>query len=221
MRIAFICQYYPPEIGAPAARVSEMSSAWAAQGHDVTVITGIPNHPTGRIPEDYQGVVFRKEQVDGVTIWRNWLFATPNEGLVKKTLSHLSFMISAAVLSTPRLRGYDVIIVSSPTFFSVMTAWFMSRLRRVPFVFEVRDLWPGIFIELGVLKNKTLIRVLEAAEMFLYRASSMVVVVTKSFAQHLRDRGLDPRKIATTPMVLTVTSSGRCRPTTTFADPTG
>jgi glycosyltransferase involved in cell wall biosynthesis len=197
MRIAYLCQYFPPEIGAPSARVNELSLAWAEFGHEVTVITGVPNHPTGRVPPKYRGTVFRRERLDGVEVWRNWLYATPNEGLVKKTLSHVSFMLSSAVLSTPRLRGFDVIIVSSPTFFSVLSAWFMSRLHRVPFVFEVRDLWPGIFIELGVLKNRLLIRLLESVEMFLYRAAARVVVVTESFADNLRSRGVPAGKLAT------------------------
>lgn len=197
MKIAYLCQYFPPEIGAPAARVSEMSAAWVAQGHEVTVITGLPNHPTGRIPDRYRGVRFCEEQLGGVRVWRNWLYATPNEGFLKKTLSHLSFMVSAAVLSTHRLRDADVIVVSSPTFFSVITAWFMSRVRRVPYVFEVRDLWPGIFVELGVLKNRWLIAVLEAVEMFLYRGAARVVVVTDAFADNLRRRGVPAAKLAT------------------------
>lgn len=197
MKIAYLCQYFPPEIGAPAARVSEMSAAWVAQGHDVTVITGMPNHPTGRIPDRYRGVRFCEEQLGGVRVWRNWLYATPNEGFIKKTLSHLSFMVSAAVLTTPKLRGFDVIVVSSPTFFSVLTAWFMSRVRRVPYVFEVRDLWPGIFVELGVLKNRWIIGALEAVEMFLYRGASRVVVVTEAFAENLRARGVPAAKLAT------------------------
>jgi glycosyltransferase involved in cell wall biosynthesis len=197
MRIVYLCQYFTPEIGAPSARVSELSQAWAEMGHDVTVVTGLPNHPTGRIPAEYQGTVFRRERLGNVTVLRNWLYATPNEGFLKKTLSHVSFMMSSAVLSTFRLRRPDVIVVSSPTFFSVLSAWFMSRVRRVPFVFEVRDLWPGIFIELGVLKNRAIIRVLEAVEMFLYRAAARVVVVTDSFAETLVARGVPAAKVVT------------------------
>ena len=196
MRIAYLCQYFPPEIGAPAARVSELSAAWSAMGHDVTVITGLPNHPTGVVPPEYRWTVFRKERRDGYSVWRNWLYATPNEGFIKKTLSHLSFMISSGVSSTIRLRRCDVLVVSSPTFFSALSAWFISRIRRIPFVFEVRDLWPGIFIELGVLKNRTIIAVLEAVEMFLYRSASRIVVVTEPFKEHLRQRGVPPEKIA-------------------------
>jgi glycosyltransferase involved in cell wall biosynthesis len=197
VRIAFLCQYFVPEIGAPSARVSELCREWVKQGHEVTVVTGLPNHPTGVVPPEYRGVIFRRETLDGITVFRNWLYATPNEGFVRKTLSHISFMCSSMVLTTPRLRGCDVIVVSSPAFFAVGSAWFMSKVRRVPYVFEVRDLWPGIFVELGVLKNRTVIRALEAVEMFLYRQAARVVVVTHGFAEVLRRRGLPDGHVAT------------------------
>ena len=196
MRIAYFSQYFVPESAAPAARVSELAQTWAEAGHRVTVITGIPNHPTGVVPEAYRGVVFRREQIAGVDVWRNWLYATPNEGFVKKTLSHLSFMLSTLVLSVPRLRGHDILIVSSPSFFVVMTVCVAHWIWRVPYVFEVRDLWPGVFVELGVLKNRLLIRVLEGLEMFLYRRAAMVVVVTESFRDILVRRGLPPESVA-------------------------
>lgn len=197
MKIAFICQYYVPEIGAPSARISELCREWVGQGHEVTVVTGFPNHPTGIIPPEYRGAVFRRESIDGITVLRNWLYATPNEGFVRKTLSHLSFMVSSLILSTPRLRGQDVIVVSSPAFFAVISAWIISRIWRVPFLFEVRDLWPGVFIELGVLKSRLLIRVLEGIEMGLYRAAARVVVVTHAFRKILIDRGLPPASVVT------------------------
>jgi glycosyltransferase involved in cell wall biosynthesis len=109
-------------------------------------------------------------------------------------MSHLTFMCSAAVFSTPRLSGHDVIVVSSPAFFAVLTAWFMSKVWRIPFVFEVRDLWPGIFIELGILKNRAIIGILEAVEMFLYRQAAHVVVVTEAFRDILIRRGVPAEK---------------------------
>ena len=190
MKIAFLCQYFVPEIGAPSARVSELCHEWARNGHDVTVVTALPNHPTGIVAPEYRGTIFRRETLDGLTVFRNWLYATPNQGFFRRTLSHISFMLSTMVLTTGRLRGYDVIVVSSPAFFAVIAAWFMSRIWRVPYVFEVRDLWPGIFIELGVLRNRAIIRLLESVEMFLYRQAAKVVVVTHSFRDILIRRGL-------------------------------
>ncbi len=192
MRIALLCQYFPPELGAPSARVSELARAWTTSGHEVTVVTGMPNHPTGILPPAYRGIRFVEEAFHGVRVLRNWVYATPNEGFVKRTLNHLSFMVSSLWYSTRRLRGSDVIVVSSPTFFVVISAWLMSRVLGVPYVFEVRDLWPGIFVELGILKNRHIIRVLEAVEMFLYRHAARVVVVTHSFKEILVRRGLPP-----------------------------
>lgn len=190
MRIAVICQYFPPELGAPSARVSELARAWSDAGHEVTVVTGMPNHPTGVLPPAYRGVAFAEESFHGVRVLRNWVYATPNEGFAKRTANHLSFMLSSLWYSLRRLRGHDVLVVSSPTFFVVISAWVMSRVLRVPYVFEVRDLWPGIFVELGILKNRWVIGVLEGLEMFLYRRAARVVVVTDSFKDILVARGL-------------------------------
>lgn len=195
MHIAYFCQYFVPEIAAPAARVSELARAWADAGHHVTVVTGLPNHPTGRVPIEYQNIVFHREKMGLVHVWRNWLYATPNDGFFKKTLSHLSFMCSTLFLSVPRLRNTDIFIVSSPTFFVVVTVCLAHWLWRKPYVFEVRDLWPGVFVDLGVVRNRTLIRGLEALEMFLYRRAAVVVVVTRAFRENLIRRGLAPEHV--------------------------
>lgn len=195
MKINLICQYCPPEIGAPQARLSEMAKEWVHAGHSVTYLTGFPNHPTGIIPKEYRGKIFKVESQDGVKIWRHWLYATPNEGFLKKIFAHITFAASIILLSLFRGPKPDVIIVSSPNFFSVISAYIMSRVRRVPYIFEVRDLWPGIFIDLGVLKNKTLIKLLEKIELFLYKKASLVVPVTNRFADNIVNRGISPEKV--------------------------
>jgi len=185
MRIVVICHYFYPEIGAPSARLFEMSKRWVSQGHEVSVVTCFPNHPTGIIPEEYQGKKYMLETIEGIQIYRNYVYATPNEGFIKKTLGHLSFVISSIILSLFRIQRPDVIIVSSPTLFSVISGYVFSLIRRAPFVFEVRDLWPDAIIKLGILTNKPIIRCLEWMEMFLYRRSKKVVVVTEAFKKHI------------------------------------
>ena len=197
MRIVYLCQYFVPEAGAPAARLRDMARSWVQRGHSVTVVTGMPNHPTGVVQAPYVGRLIARESLDGVTVLRNWLYATPNEGLVRKTLSHLSFMVSALVLGNARLGTADVIIASSPSFFAVISAWVMSRMRKIPFVFEVRDLWPAVFVDLGVLTNPFVIQALESVEMFLYRRAALVVTVTEGFRTRLIARGLSPQKVVT------------------------
>ena len=197
MNIIYLCQYFVPEPAAPAARVAELSRAWVKAGHKVTVLTGMPNHPTGIVPEKYRGRLLVRECLDGVTVLRNWLYATPNYGFAKKMLNHLSFMVSVVMLGLPRLGHADVLIVSSPAFLSVFSAFFISRLRRIPFVFEVRDLWPAVFADLGVITNPLLIKFLEFLEMFLYRRAARIVTVTQSFRDMLIGRGLQAQKVVT------------------------
>lgn len=195
MNIVIVCHYFYPEIGAPQARIFETAKVWVNLGHHVTVVTCFPNHPTGVIPEKYKGKFFSEEEVEGIKVLRNYVYATPNEGFFRKTLGHLSFMLSSVLFSLPRIKKTDVIIVSSPTYFSVFSAYFMSWFKRVPFVFEVRDLWPEAIVELGVLRNKAIIKILEFFEMCFYRKASKVVVVTNSFKSKLISRGVPSDKI--------------------------
>jgi glycosyltransferase involved in cell wall biosynthesis len=197
MRVLLVTHYYPPEIGAPQARLSGLARHWASSGLDVTVLTGMPNHPTGVVPPEYRRAAVRREERDGVHLLRNWLYATPNEGFVKKTLGHLSFMVSSVLLGAPRTGPVDVVVVSSPTFFSIASAWLIARLRRARLVVEVRDLWPAIFVELGVLTNRRVIWVLERLERAAYRAADAVVVVSEGFREHLVHRGVPPEKVTT------------------------
>ncbi|MFD0673661.1 glycosyltransferase family 4 protein [Cohnella sp. GCM10027633] len=195
MKIVVICHYFYPEIGAPSARLFEMAKRWVDQGHEVQVVTCFPNHPTGIIPENYRGNRYMAEVVEGIKIHRNYVYATPNEGFFKKTLGHVSFMISSICLSLFRISKPDVIIVSSPTLFSVISGYIFSLFKRKPYIFEVRDLWPDAIIKLGVLKNKMIIKTLTVMEMFLYKRSKKVVVVTNSFKEDLVSRGVPPGKV--------------------------
>ena len=195
MRILVVTHYFPPEAGAPQARLSEMARIWAADGDDVTVLTGIPNHPTGVVPPEYRGTMRRVERRDGYRIVRTWLYATPNEGLVRKTAGHLSFMVSGLLLGARPSGPADVVVVSSPTFFSIGTAWALARLKRARLVVEVRDLWPAIFVELGVLTNRRVIALLERLELAAYQAADLVVTVTEGFRDDIVRRGIPASKV--------------------------
>ena len=200
-RILVLTHYFPPEIGAPQARLSEMANHWAEQGHRVTILTCFPNHPTGRVPEKYKKLYRRKrlyqETMGALAVNRCWAYATPNEGFVKKLVGHLSFMFTAVIQGHKVAQQQDIILVSSPSFFSVISAFILSRIYSVPYIFEVRDLWPAIFVELGVLKNRYIISLLEKIEMYLYRKSASVVTVTDKFSEMIIERGIDKEKVFT------------------------
>lgn len=195
MNILLLTHYFWPEVGAPQARLAEMPAYWASQGHDVTILTGFPNHPTGVIPPEYRGKAFMEERRDGYRIRRHWLYATPNKGFIKRTMGHCSLAATVALRNMVRHPKPDIIVASSPTFFILHAAWFLSKVHRVPWIAEIRDLWPGIFVDLGVLTNKRIISFLEAQEMFFYRSADRVVTVTQGFKDDISGRGIDPARI--------------------------
>ena len=197
MRTLIVTQYFPPEIGAPQARLSELARFWAEAGDEVTVLTGMPNHPTGIVPPEYRGKLRSDERTDGYRVVRTWLYATPNEGIVKKTIGHLSFMVTGVLFGLRRTGAADVVVVSSPTFFSIFSAWLLARAKRARLVVEIRDLWPAIFVELGVLTNRRVIWLLERLELWAYRTADAVVVVSEGFKDDLVRRGIPADKVHT------------------------
>lgn len=197
MRILLVTHYFPPETGAPQARLSALAAAWAGDGDGVTVLTGMPNHPSGVLPPEYRRAIRRRETRDGYRVLRTWLYATPNEGIARKTLGHLSFMISSILLGWRGTGPADVVVVSSPTFFSIGAAWLLARGKHARLVVEIRDLWPAIFVDLGVLTNRWVISILERLELAAYAAAEAVVVVSDGFRANLIGRGVPPGKIHT------------------------
>jgi glycosyltransferase involved in cell wall biosynthesis len=197
MNIGFYSHYFTPEIGAPSARIYDLSQQWLAIGHPVQVVTCFPNHPMGKLYEGYQPGFYMHENLDGISVHRHWSYITPNKGLIKKTLGHISYLLSALIFRNRYLEDLDITIGTSPTFFAPMAAAWTAFQRKIPFIMEVRDLWPAIFVELGVLRNPSLIRWLERWELALYRQATRVVTVTEAFRHNLIERGVPASKVVT------------------------
>jgi len=186
LRIVFISQYFPPEVAAPAVRVHETCREWVRMGHDVTVLCGFPHHPTGIVPERYKRLIVKREKLDGIKVIRTWLYAAPNRGFLKRSFSYLSFMISAIITGSILVRRPDVIIATSPQLLVGVSGYVLSKLRRCPFVFEVRDLWPDALTAVGVRIPRLLYGILKSLEHFLYKKAKLIVVVTDSFRKILK-----------------------------------
>lgn len=187
-------------MGAPAARASELARHWAAAGHEVTVLTGFPNHPTGRIPAEWHSRFRRlrfRHEVDGVRVVRTWLWPLPNRKAIERILNYSSFCVSAAITGLSVDRP-DVVIGTSPQLLVGLSAWWIAWRKRVPFVFEVRDLWPESLVAVGMGDSNSLLhRVLGRIAEFLYRRSDHIVVVTPAFKEHLvRHWNVRPEKIS-------------------------
>jgi glycosyltransferase involved in cell wall biosynthesis len=188
MKILYVSQYFPPEMGAPAARVSELSRHWVEMGHQVTVLTGFPNHPTGIVPVEYRPRLWRltvREQYSGVDVVRTWLWPLPNRRGHERIRNYASFCFSAGMRGL-LLERPDVVIATSPQLLVPLAGWWLSRAMRVPFVFEVRDLWPESLEAVGVSgRTSTMYRSLRRLAGFLYRNCERIVVVTPAFKQQL------------------------------------
>ena len=175
-------------MGAPAARAAELSRHWARMGHEVNVLTGFPNHPTGVVPEAWRSRFHQlryTETVDGVSVVRTWLWPLPNRKAHERIRNYASFCLSASV-SGLALQKPDVIIATSPQLLCALSGWWLAFWKRVPFVFEVRDLWPESLAAVGAGGEGSLLhRTLSAIAGFLYRRADRVVVVTPAFKDHL------------------------------------
>jgi colanic acid biosynthesis glycosyl transferase WcaI len=200
VNILYVSQYFPPEMGAPSARASELAAHWAQAGHRVSVLTGFPNHPTGLVPDEWRPRLRRlvyNEKVGQVDLFRTWLWPLPNRKTHERIRNYVSFCFSAALrgLALPRP---DVVIGSSPQLLVALAAWWIAFVRQIPFVFEVRDLWPESLTAVGVGGEHSLLHhTLAAIAKFLYERADRIVVVTPAFKDHLVQRWRVPsEKIA-------------------------
>lgn len=189
MRILYVSQYFPPEMGAPAARVSELARAWVQAGHEVQVLTGFPNHPTGVVPPAYRGDLWRRERPEGpegVEVLRVPIHAAPNRGFVRRALNYGSFALSSALVGPLLARRPDVLIATTPQILTAVSGAWLASLLRVPFVLEVRDLWPQSIVAVGALRAGSLpVKLLEALETALYRRADRIVAVSEAFVDEI------------------------------------
>jgi len=198
MRILFVSHYFYPEGNAPATRVHQMTRRWAAAGHSVTVITAVPNVPTGVVYEGYRNRWRQEETIDGVHVLRVWTFLAANAGTVLRIVSFLSFLMTAAWAGLRTTRP-DVVIATSPQFFCGWAGRVIAGLRRLPFVLEIRDIWPESIVAVGAMKKSTLIRFLEWLERRLYRNADHIVTVGQGYRDRLVERGVPERKVVVVP----------------------
>ena len=194
MHILFLTDNFPPEVNAPASRTFEHCREWVKAGHRVTVVTCAPNFPKGKVFDGYRNKLWQTETVEGIRVVRVWSYITANEGFVRRVLDYQSYMLSAIVASL-FVRKVDLIIGTSPQFFTACAAYVVSRYKFRPYIFELRDLWPESIKAVGAMKNERAIAFLEWLELFLYRKSAKVVSVTRSFKDILIRRGIDGAKI--------------------------
>ncbi len=193
MKILFLTDNFPPEVNAPASRTYDHAQEWRKAGHDVTVITCAPNFPKGRVYDGYRNRLYQTEWMDGIKVVRVWSYIAANKGFLKRVLDYISYSITAFFAGL--LQSADVIIATSPQFFTALSGRTLAFWKRRPWIMEVRDLWPESIKTVGAMKDNAIIRYFEWQEMRCYRSAKKIVVVTDSFKRTLAARGVPEDKI--------------------------
>jgi glycosyltransferase involved in cell wall biosynthesis len=194
VHVLFLTDNFPPEVNAPASRTFEHCREWVKHGHKVTVITCAPNFPKGKVFDGYRNRLWQRETIEGIEVVRVWSYITANEGFLRRILDYQSYMVSATIASL-FVRKVDVVVGTSPQFFTACAAYVAGLLKFRPYIFELRDLWPETIKAVGAMKSSFAIDMLEKLELFLYRRAAKVISVTKSFKANLIRRGIDGSKI--------------------------
>jgi hypothetical protein len=197
MNILFLTDNFPPEVNAPATRGYEHCQEWLKKGANITVITCAPNFPQGKVYPGYKNKLFSKEDMDGITVIRVWSYISANKGFLKRTLDYISFALTGFIAGL--FQKADLVLTTSPQFFTNFAGYGLSLLRRKPWVFELRDLWPESIRTVGAMEESKVLDFLEKVELFFYRKANRVVVVTPAFKRNLVNRGTDPGKIDVIP----------------------
>jgi len=188
MNLAILSQYYPPEVGAPQVRLSELASHFVRRGHNVTVLTAMPNYPTGKIHAGYGGV-FRRDQKDGVNVIRTFAFPTQSANFIPRLTNYFSFVLSSSAVGTAVLQQPDYLIVESPPLFLGLAGFWLSRWKRTRLIFNVSDLWPDGAVRLGKIRSDSwAFRVSAALEAFCYRHAWLVTGQSKSIIADINQR---------------------------------
>ncbi len=194
MHILFLTDNFPPEVNAPASRTFEHCREWVMRGHNVTVITCAPNFPKGKVYDGYKNKLWQVETLNGIKVIRVWTYITANEGFVRRILDYMSFMLSATFAAL-FVKKPALVIGTSPQFFTACAAYMVSRLKRIPFIFELRDIWPESVKAVGAIGDSFVLHFFEKIEIFLYHRAARIVSVTNSFKQTLVERGIPGDKI--------------------------
>lgn len=184
MRILFFTHYFPPEGNAPASRVYEMCKRWVKDGHDVNVITCVPNVPNGVVYNGYKNRLVQNEFIDGIRTIRVWTFIAANKGTFKRIINYLSYMLSATLVGM-FIKKLDIIIATSPQLFCGWAGIIVSKIRRCPVIVEIRDIWPDAIRVHGVLTNRYINASLEFMARKMYDLSTHIVVVGDGYKQVL------------------------------------
>lgn len=199
MRILFLTQYYWPEVGAASQRLTYFARYLVQRGHKVTVLCSVPNYPEGKTYSGYRTKFVQTQQDEGVTLFRCWTYIDRSQNTFRRVLHYFSFTITSFLVALFQRRA-DIIFVSSPPLFLGMSVAVLGRIKRIPFVFDIRDVWPESAVAVGMMREDSwLTKIAGKMERLIYRASDHITVTCEGIARDFQRKGVARQKISFLP----------------------
>lgn len=199
MHILIMGQHYAPEEVSGAMLARELAEGLLARGHRVTFMTGAPSYPLGRVFDGYRNALLSRETLNNVHVIRIWSYISPSKSFWSRILNYGTFSLMALLGGLVAGR-VDVVMSASPPLPLGLSAWLVSRIRRVPWLLRVEDLYPETAVNAGVLRNQAVIRLFEWMEKFIYRKATHISLISESFRQKLIAKGIAPLKLSVLPV---------------------
>jgi len=188
MKIIILTQYFPPEIGAPQNRLYELAVRLAEDGIDVQIFTAMPNYPQMEIAAEYKGKWYVYETKNNLKIHRSFIYVSKSKSIFLRLLNYFSFVFSSLILGTLKLKKADILICESPPLFLGISGWILSKFKHAKFIFNVSDLWPESAEKLGLVTNKTFLKMATILEEFCYRKSTIITGQTQGICKDIKQR---------------------------------
>ncbi len=191
--VLILTQYYPPETGAPQNRLSSLAKYLKKLGMDVTVLTAMPNYPKMEVYDGYKKKWRIKEERDGITVHRSWIYTKKSKSIIWRLANYFSFVFSSLVVGIFNVKKHDIIICESPPLFLGITALMLKVISGSKLVFNVSDLWPESAEKLGIITNKRLLGMSQWLEEYIYKKSSLISGQTQGIVNNIRARFPDKK----------------------------
>jgi len=188
VKLLILTQYFPPEMGAPQARLFELATRLRDKGHTVTVLTALPNYPTGRIFDDYRRKIHVKENFDGIDVIRTWIYPSKSSRTLPRLLSYMSFVLSSVLLGIWGLGRQDVVLFESPPLFLVPSGLIIGRATGAKIIMNVSDIWPDIIVRMGHTTSGPFLKAMFWLERFGYEHSDVVALTNPGAARQIQER---------------------------------
>jgi len=188
LKLLILTQYFPPEVGAPQNRLFELAIRLKKSGVDVSILTAMPNYPQMKIYDGYEGKDYMYEEIEGIPVHRASIYLPKNKSIIQRLLNYFSFVYSSAQVGKNKIGDVDVIMCESPPLFLGYSALYLKRKKKAKLIFNVSDLWPESAEKLGVVKNKSMLKLAYRLEEKLYRKSILVTGQTQGICKNINDR---------------------------------